>query len=175
MQAECNLGVTPHAAGTAKHDSIAEHWSGGCSVWYTRGATDRASGRRAPHRQEEICEYKLEPQRLCLPADCGGGGGPLLQCLQAGQLAAGFDAQVRQAFANLRTALHAAGAAPRDVARLTVLVVDHSPERLGTLGTALRDCWAGAPLPACTLIPVPRLALDGMLFEVDATAVLPPA
>lgn len=93
----------------------------------------------------------------------------------SGRLAAGFEAQVRQAFANLRTALHAAGAAPRDVARLTVLVVDHSQERLGTLGAALRDCWAGAPLPACTLIPVPRLALDGMLFEVDATAVLPPA
>jgi enamine deaminase RidA (YjgF/YER057c/UK114 family) len=26
--------------------------------------------------------------------------------------------------------------------------------------------------PTCTLIPVPRLALDGMLFEVEAVAVL---
>lgn len=92
----------------------------------------------------------------------------------SGRLAAGFEAQVRQSFANLRTALQAVGAAPRDVARLTVLIVDHSEDRLRTLGAALRDCWAGAPLPACTLIPVPRLALDGMLFEVDATAVLPP-
>ena len=24
----------------------------------------------------------------------------------------------------------------------------------------------------CTLIPVPRLALDGMLFEIEATAVV---
>jgi hypothetical protein len=26
------------------------------------------------------------------------------------------------------------------------------------------------PAPACTLIPVPRLALDEMLFEVEAVA-----
>lgn len=93
----------------------------------------------------------------------------------SGRLAEGFEAQVRQAFDNLRTALHAAGAAPRDVARLTVLIAGHSEDRLRTLGAALREGWAGAPLPACTLIPVPRLALDGMLFEVDATAVLRPA
>lgn len=93
----------------------------------------------------------------------------------SGRLAEDFEAQVRQAFDNLRTALHAAGAAPRDVARLTVLIAGHSEDRLRTLGAALREGWAGAPLPACTLIPVPRLALDGMLFEVDATAVLRPA
>lgn len=93
----------------------------------------------------------------------------------SGRLAEGFDAQVRLALANLRTALAAAGATPRDVARLTVLVVDHTEERLRTFGAALRECWGDAPTPACTLIPVPRLALDGMLFEIDATAVLPAA
>ncbi|WP_111875582.1 RidA family protein [Paracidovorax anthurii] len=93
----------------------------------------------------------------------------------SGRLAEGFDAQVRLALANLRTALASAGATPRDVARLTVLVVDHTEERLRTFGAALRECWGDAPTPACTLIPVPRLALDGMLFEIDATAVLPAA
>jgi enamine deaminase RidA (YjgF/YER057c/UK114 family) len=29
--------------------------------------------------------------------------------------------------------------------------------------------------PACTLIPVPKLALPGMLIEVEATAALPMA
>jgi enamine deaminase RidA (YjgF/YER057c/UK114 family) len=29
------------------------------------------------------------------------------------------------------------------------------------------------PFPACTLIPVPKLALPGMLIEVEATAALP--
>jgi enamine deaminase RidA (YjgF/YER057c/UK114 family) len=41
-------------------------------------------------------------------------------------LAIGFRLQVRQALANLRTALAAAGAKVSDVAKLTVLVVDHN-------------------------------------------------
>lgn len=90
-----------------------------------------------------------------------------------GRLPADFRAQVRQAFGNLRIALEAAGAGTQDVARLTVLVVDHSEERLRIFGEELERAFGPAMKPACTLIPVPRLALDGMLFEVEATAVLP--
>lgn len=92
-----------------------------------------------------------------------------------GTLSPDFEQQVRQALANLETALRAAGAGPRNVARLTVLIVDHSQERLQVFGRALTALWDGAPMPACTLIPVPRLALDGMLFEIEATAVLAPS
>ena len=92
----------------------------------------------------------------------------------AGRLAPGFDAQVHQALRNLGVALSAAGATPSDVARLTVLVVDHSEARLAVFSRALMAMWGEAPTPACTLIPVPRLALDGMLFEIDATAYLRP-
>jgi enamine deaminase RidA (YjgF/YER057c/UK114 family) len=59
------------------------------------------------------------------------------------------------------------------VAKLTVLIVDHSHARLGIFGAQLQQLWGSSPTPACTLIPVPRLALDGMLFEVEAVAVLP--
>ncbi|MCW3479179.1 RidA family protein [Neisseriaceae bacterium JH1-16] len=90
-----------------------------------------------------------------------------------GRLSPDFAAQVRQALANLCTALAAAGAEPRDVAKLTVLIVDHDESRLHVLGTELDRAWGAAMKPTCTLIPVPRLALDGMLFEVEALAALP--
>ncbi|KMN38319.1 MULTISPECIES: RidA family protein [Chromobacterium] len=91
----------------------------------------------------------------------------------AGELADGFEAQVSQALANLRTALAAGGADLAHVAKLTVLIVDHSEARLHAFGALLSAAWGALPTPACTLIPVPRLALDGMLFEIEATAFLP--
>jgi enamine deaminase RidA (YjgF/YER057c/UK114 family) len=92
---------------------------------------------------------------------------------EAGELRPDFRAQVRQALANLLTALTAAGAGVADIAKLTVLVVDHSEEKLHVLGAELDRALGDGPKPACTLIPVPRLALDGMLFEVEAVAAVP--
>ncbi|RFP12636.1 MULTISPECIES: RidA family protein [unclassified Duganella] len=89
-----------------------------------------------------------------------------------GVLSESFEAQVRQALANLQTALAAADARLSDVAKVTALIVDHNEERLGIFSNALRAAWGEHPTPACTLIPVPRLALDGMLFEIEATAVI---
>jgi enamine deaminase RidA (YjgF/YER057c/UK114 family) len=91
---------------------------------------------------------------------------------EAGDLPPDFRLQVRQALRNLGIALAAAGARPSDVAKLTVLIVDHSEERLHVFGAELASAFGDGPKPACTLIPVPRLALDGMLFEVEAIAAL---
>ncbi|NBF10012.1 RidA family protein [Pseudomonas sp. Fl4BN1] len=91
-----------------------------------------------------------------------------------GSLPEDFTGQVRQALANLQTALHSVGAEVHQVAKLTVLIVDHSHERLAVFGSQLQQLWGDAPTPACTLIPVPRLALDGMLFEIEAIAALAP-
>jgi enamine deaminase RidA (YjgF/YER057c/UK114 family) len=90
-----------------------------------------------------------------------------------GKLAPDFRLQVRQALRNLDIAVTAAGARNSDIARLTVLIVDHSEERLHVFGEELTLALGTGPKPTCTLIPVPRLALDGMLFEVEAVAVLP--
>lgn len=91
-----------------------------------------------------------------------------------------FALQASQALANLKTALAAGGADMGHVTKLTVLIVDHSLERFEQWQASLRQHWSegepGHPLPAfpaCTLIPVPKLALPGMLIEVDAIAALP--
>lgn len=89
---------------------------------------------------------------------------------ESGKLPDDFRAQVRQAFLNLRTALSAAGAGVDDIAKLTVLIVDHNEERLHIFGEELTAALGNGPKPACTLVPVPRLALDGMQFEVEAVA-----
>lgn len=93
---------------------------------------------------------------------------------QDGVLVDGFEGQVLQALRNLATALEAVGATTDDVAKLTVLIVEHDESKLASLGRALAATFGSRPMPACTLIPVHRLALDGMLFEVEATAVRKP-
>ncbi|WP_193367023.1 RidA family protein [Pelagibius marinus] len=88
-----------------------------------------------------------------------------------GALSPRFADQVEQAYANLRRALDAVGAKPGQVTKITTYVVDYDPSKLGVMTEAVKRTF-GAALPAQTLVPVPRLALDGMLFEVDAVAVL---
>lgn len=89
-----------------------------------------------------------------------------------GTLDPDFRTQVRQALRNLSTAVVAAGGALELIAKLTVLIVDHTQERLAVFGEELGRLLGDNLKPACTLIPVPRLALDGMLFEVEALAVV---
>ena len=89
----------------------------------------------------------------------------------AGALSPDFAVQVKQAYANLRKALDALGARPDQVAKLTVFVVDHDMTKLEVLTKAVTDMF-GKALPAQTLVPVPKLAIDPMLFEVEAVVFL---
>lgn len=88
-----------------------------------------------------------------------------------GGLSPDFAVQVEQAYANLRTAIEALGAKPDRVAKLTVFVVDHDTSKLEVLTKNVKAMF-GEALPAQTLIPVPKLAIDPMLFEVEAVVVL---
>ncbi|HEX4701005.1 MAG TPA: RidA family protein [Pseudonocardiaceae bacterium] len=78
-------------------------------------------------------------------------------------------AQIRQVFANLTTALAAAGAEPADVLRLTVFLTDLAD--LGAFRTA-RDEWLGGRIPpACSLVQVTALVLPDARVEIDALAI----
>ncbi|MEU4443818.1 Rid family hydrolase [Actinosynnema sp. NPDC050801] len=80
-----------------------------------------------------------------------------------------FAEQVDRAFANLGTALRAAGLDYHHVARLGTYVVDHDADRLAVLADRVGRIWGDRP-PAQTLLGVATLALPGILFEVDAVA-----
>ena len=90
---------------------------------------------------------------------------------QTGALPPQFADQVKQAYANLRTVLNAVGAKPRQVTKITTYVVNYDQSMLDAMTRHVQEMFGDA-LPAQTLVPVPHLALDGMLFEVDAIAIL---
>jgi enamine deaminase RidA (YjgF/YER057c/UK114 family) len=90
----------------------------------------------------------------------------------AGDLAA----QVEQAYRNVAAALAAVGGTFADVAKVTVYVVDWTPDKMEALGMGFtRACRAlGQQLVApITLIGVVALGEPDMVVEVDAIAVLP--
>jgi len=89
-----------------------------------------------------------------------------------GQLPPLFAEQARQALANLELALASKGASLAEVFKLTLLVVEHSETRLRQWVAEADRAWGPHMKPTCTLIPVPRLALDGMLVEIEAVAAL---
>ena len=83
-----------------------------------------------------------------------------------------FEHQVDRAFANMIAVLEAAGGRVEDVVKITLLIKDYDEEKLKYMVTKRRQVFGKNP-PASTLIPVPRLALDSLRFEIDAVAVAP--
>jgi enamine deaminase RidA (YjgF/YER057c/UK114 family) len=82
-----------------------------------------------------------------------------------------FPGQVKAVFTNVGRALTAAGARFQDVTKITIYVVDYSPEQLPAIGEA-RMAAFGETLPASTLVGVQALARPEFLIEVEAVAVL---
>lgn len=83
-------------------------------------------------------------------------------------------AQARQAFRNVKLALEGVGAAPVDMVRHNIYVVDHRPELVPIIFGAAKEVYGDPwPLAAGTLLGVQALGLPGWLIEVEATALLP--
>jgi enamine deaminase RidA (YjgF/YER057c/UK114 family) len=84
-----------------------------------------------------------------------------------------FGAQATQVFANLRAALAAAGAAPKDVVKLNYYVVGLNHDKLLALRTVRDQFIDKEHAPASTLAGVQALFREDAMLEVEAVAVLP--
>jgi len=80
-----------------------------------------------------------------------------------------FDEQVRQALGNMLAALHAAGAEPRDILKVTAYIVGVD---LWPRFNAIYAEVMGEARPARTVVPVAELHY-GYLIEIDAIAACP--
>ncbi len=80
--------------------------------------------------------------------------------------------QARQAFANLKAVVEAAGGALENVVSVRIYVVGYRPDMAGAIGGALREAFPGPTKPASTWIGVTSLADPAFLVEIEATAVL---
>jgi len=85
-----------------------------------------------------------------------------------------FRNQVQNSLKHLMVVLSDYDLVPENIVKITVLIVDHSSEKLQIWSEEMHKVWDPKKFPTSTLIPVPRLASDGMLFEVDAIAYRPP-
>ncbi|MGI5269085.1 RidA family protein [Nonomuraea sp. CA-218870] len=84
-------------------------------------------------------------------------------------------AQVEQAYLNIGTALAEIGGSFDDVAKLTVYVVDWTPDKMPLLGEGVARAAAKLgvdPVKPITLLGVAALGEPDLLVEVEATAVL---
>jgi enamine deaminase RidA (YjgF/YER057c/UK114 family) len=80
-----------------------------------------------------------------------------------------FRAQAEQTCRNLRVALHAVGAEPEDIVKVTNYIVDRS--NLPVL-VEVRKAILGEMRPASTLV-VAALAREELLVEIEAIVALP--
>ena len=86
-----------------------------------------------------------------------------------------FAAQVEQCYLNIGTALAEIGGSFDDVAKLTVYVVDWTPDKMPLLreGVARAAAKLGVtPVKPITLLGVAALDEPDLLVEVEATAVI---
>lgn len=79
--------------------------------------------------------------------------------------------QIRQALSNLSRSLEAAGAGVKDIMKITYYIVDfdhNNPRHRAPLMKFL-----GEHRPVSTLVPVPKLAIPDIIFEIEATLAIP--
>jgi enamine deaminase RidA (YjgF/YER057c/UK114 family) len=83
-----------------------------------------------------------------------------------------LQTQAAQAFLNLQAALGSADATTSDVVKINIFVKDYNPTKATIVSDAFRKAFPHEKLPASTWLGVQALALEGLLIEIDAIAVI---
>lgn len=99
------------------------------------------------------------------------GQGPLdadMKLVGAGDI----EAQTRQTFKNIQRNLEAAGATFKDVVKMTVYVLDIEKQQWPVRNVRAEFIDTERP-PVSTMVQVSKLAIPGMLIEVDVIALAP--
>lgn len=81
-------------------------------------------------------------------------------------------AQAVQTFENVKQALAAVGATFADVVKTNTYIVNYRTDMIGLIREVRTQYLPEDDAPASTLIGVQALALDGLLIEIEAIAVL---
>ncbi|WP_316827409.1 RidA family protein [Pedobacter miscanthi] len=116
-----------------------------------------------PHGYSHVASVQADSQLVFV----AGQGGSRTD----GVLSHDFRTQVSIVFENIALALKSKNLTMANIAKLTTLVVDYDDEKHQVLIEESNKIWPDQKFPVNTLIPVQRLALNGMLIEIDATAV----
>ena len=80
--------------------------------------------------------------------------------------------QTEKALENLTAALAAAGATPADVVKVNTYVVNYRPDDYPIIREARARIFKGQNPPASTMIGVQALAVEELLIEIEAIAVV---
>ena len=83
-----------------------------------------------------------------------------------------LKAQAEHAFQNLEKALAAVGATTADVVKVTIYVKGYKEADAAIVSGAYRRAFPHKNLPASSWLGVEALALEGLLIEVDAVAMV---
>src|SRR5260370_26568864 len=78
--------------------------------------------------------------------------------------------QIRQASANLKAALAAAGATPADIVKTNTYIANYKQSDYSAMREARGELFPDGEPPASTLVGVTSLAVDGLMVEMEAVA-----
>jgi enamine deaminase RidA (YjgF/YER057c/UK114 family) len=78
--------------------------------------------------------------------------------------------QIRQASANLKAALEAAGATPGDIVKTNTYIVNYKQSDYSAMREARGELFPDGEPPASTLVGVTSLAVEGLMVEMEAVA-----